>query len=110
MRGLVGVFSGDYALTVIAGFFVIVMATVARDEYRHAAKARDIAHDIAGPAQHRDFAFDAQHGDRRFGRNAVGRTVDETVEHHVAHANDARALQLGHKGGEIGVRGHDECD
>lgn len=42
LAGLVGVFSGDYALTVIAGFFVIVMATVARDEYRHAAKARSV--------------------------------------------------------------------
>lgn len=40
LAGLVGVASGDYALTVIAGFFVIVMGTVARDEFRHAAKAR----------------------------------------------------------------------
>lgn len=40
LAGLVGIFSGSYDLTVIAGFFVIVMGTVARDEFRHAAKAR----------------------------------------------------------------------
>lgn len=41
LAGIVGLLSGDYALTVIAGFFVIVMGTVARDEFRHAAKARN---------------------------------------------------------------------
>lgn len=40
LAGIVGIVSGDYALTVIAAFFVIVMGIVARDEFRHAARAR----------------------------------------------------------------------
>jgi len=40
LAGFVGIASGDYALTVIAAFFVIVIGTVARDEYRFAARAR----------------------------------------------------------------------
>ena len=77
-----------------------------RDELRLRAEPDDVAHDVAGAAQHRHLALDAQHRDRRLGRDAVDMAVDEAVEHQVADAQDADVLQPLDMGDEVGVLGH----
>src|SRR5208282_1521641 len=75
-----------------------------REEPHRRTDRGEVAHHVAGTAQHAALALDAQHGDRGFGRNALDRAIDIAVEHHVPETQDAdpgEGLGLGGKGGAI---------
>ena len=61
------------------------------------AQRRDIARDIARPAQCRYFAFHRQHRHRRFRRDAGNARIDKAVEHDIAHHQHPRIFEAGEK-------------
>ncbi|MEJ0070544.1 MAG: hypothetical protein WDO24_19605 [Pseudomonadota bacterium] len=71
------------------------------------AERGQVAHDIAGAAQHRDLALDSDHRDRRLGRDAIDMAVDKAIEHQVADAQHPRLGELANRRDEIGGSGHD---
>ena len=56
---------------------------------RVAPSAREVAHDVAGAAEHRRLPLDPQHRHRCLRRDALDGAADVAVEHHVADNTDA---------------------
>ena len=70
------------------------------EQRRVRAQRDEIAHHIAGAAQHVDIAVGAQDRHRRLGRGALDPPVDEAVQHHVADAGDAAGAERFDMGSE----------
>jgi hypothetical protein len=58
---------------------------------RLAAKGRDVAGHIAGPAQHGRLPAQRQHGHGSLRTGAADVAVDEAIDHHIAHTGHAGA-------------------
>ena len=55
-----------------------------------AAERGDVVRDVGGAAEAVLLLLEADHRDRRFGRNALDAADDEVIEHHVADDQDGR--------------------
>ena len=77
-----------------------------RDEAAARLEGGQVAHHVAGAAQHRRLADDGQDRDRCLRRDALDRAVDITVEHHVADAEDPSPGKVLDPLGEVGTLGH----
>ena len=60
------------------------------------AERRQVAHHVPGAAGHGDLPVHGEHGDRRLGRDPGHATIDEAVQHRVAHHEDRSALETTH--------------
>ena len=70
-----------------------IVAADDRYEGSRGSQGHEIAQHIAGAAQGFQFALNAQHRDRRLGRDPLDLAVHVVIEHHVADAQDAGRLQ-----------------
>jgi hypothetical protein len=64
-----------------------------RDQCRVRAERGHVAGHVAGAAEHGLLRADPQDRDRRFGRDALDASMHESIEHHVADAQNARSRE-----------------
>ena len=72
------------------------------DEGHRRAQCGEVAHHVAGAAGHGHVALDRDHGDGRFGRDAVDHAVDVAVEHGVPNDEHAGAGKPPHSVYQVG--------
>ena len=68
-------------------------------QYSRAFKRGDVAGYVTRASKHCFFGFLKEYRHRRFGRNAPHTSVNETVQHDVAHHDDAAPLEQTHETG-----------
>ena len=78
-----------------------------REQRRVCPEGDEIAHHVAGAAQHVVVVIGAQDRHRRLGRGALDPPVDEAVQHQVADAGNPAQAERFDGGGEGGRVGHD---
>jgi hypothetical protein len=64
-----------------------------RNQGGFGAQYSEIIDDITGSAGSKGIFLDMNHGDGRFGRNAVGGTTARTIHHEVAHNEERNRLE-----------------
>ena len=78
-----------------------------REQSRLRAERDEIAHHIAGAAEHVDIVVGTEDRHRRLGRGALDPPIDEPVQHHVANAGDPAQAERFDESSEGGRVGHD---